>query len=65
VQENKTLSRLDIGDCELGTQAMVELVYTLRYNSSLTSISLENPRLFSLQVCTFVPQRAHVLLLVL
>ena len=49
-QASTPLQSLNLGDNELGTQALVEIVHVMRTNTTLQSLSLENPRLFSFEV---------------
>jgi len=50
LRTNKTLLDLDLGDCELGMKSLVSVAAALKEgNGTLQAISLENPRLTTVQ----------------
>lgn len=50
LQTNPSLIRLDLGNTELETDAVIALSTVLQSNVILQELSLENPRLFSRMV---------------
>jgi len=54
IKDSAGLRTLNLGNTELGTHAILHISVALRENRTLTSIDLEDPRLFSLQEETTV-----------
>ncbi len=50
VQTSPSVARLDVGNCDLETDAVIALSTVLQSNRILQELNLENPRLFSRMV---------------
>lgn len=49
LQVNEALQELDLGDCDLGIEAFIALVTVMRQNSTVTSLNLNRPLLWTKQ----------------
>uniref|UniRef100_A0A8D0KPW6 Leucine rich repeat containing 34 n=1 Tax=Salvator merianae TaxID=96440 RepID=A0A8D0KPW6_SALMN len=47
MQINNRLQKLDVGDCDLGTQSLIALATVLNHNESIRAINLNRPILYS------------------
>ncbi|XP_048362948.1 leucine-rich repeat-containing protein 34 isoform X2 [Sphaerodactylus townsendi] len=47
MQINSTLQKLDLGDCDLGTQSLIAVATVLNHNESIKAINLNRPILYS------------------
>ncbi|XP_053163989.1 leucine-rich repeat-containing protein 34 isoform X3 [Hemicordylus capensis] len=47
MQINSTLRKLDVGDCDLGTQSLIALATVLNHNEAVRAINLNRPILYS------------------
>ncbi|NXW41864.1 LRC34 protein, partial [Nyctiprogne leucopyga] len=54
LQINSTLEKLDLGDCDMGTQCLIAIVTALTRNKSVKAINLNRPLLYSQEVRTTV-----------
>ncbi|KAM7159649.1 leucine-rich repeat-containing protein 34 isoform 5-T6 [Macrochelys suwanniensis] len=47
LQINSTLEKLDLGDCDLGTQSLIAIVTVMSHNKAMKALNLNRPILYS------------------